>query len=317
MKILVVGGAGYIGAWLVPYLLTQEHHVTVYDSMMFGNGHLPDNENLTIIQANLQYTDQFKIACEGKDAVIYLASLSNNDACNADLLLSDEINITGFRNAVVAARSSSVQRFIYASSAAVYGSSNEEAVETEKLEPSTLYGHGKRFGEAWLLAHQQDNFTCVITRSASVCGYSPSMRFDTTINKMTHDAFRHGVITVNGGEQKRSHIHMKDLCRFYELLLNAPKEKIAGQAFNVVAENQTVMESAQLVTSIIPNTRIEVKPRSDDRSYSVSGKKAQEVLKFNTKWTVMDAVIDMHARFKDGYWEDSLTRWEYQRVRKN
>ena len=151
----------------------------------------------------------------------------------------------------------------------------------------------------------------IIVRSASVCGYSPNMRFDTTVNMMTNHAIRKGEITVNGGRQKRSHVHIKDICDFYKLLLKAPKEKI-GQAFNVVLENKAVAETANTVAEVM-GCIIVKKPHSDDRSYTVDGTKAREILGFTPKHSVWQAVRDMVVKLKAGYWPDSLTNPIYQR----
>jgi nucleoside-diphosphate-sugar epimerase len=144
-------------------------------------------------------------------------------------------------------RNANVGRIIYASSVAAYGSSDKDATEATPLAPTTPYAEAKRDAENWLRMHGK-GITC-ITRSASVCGYSGRMRFDTTVNKMTHDAIRYGSIKVNGGSQKRSHIHIQDLAQAYRILVTAPADVVAGQVFNLVGENQTVLETAQTVAN--------------------------------------------------------------------
>lgn len=308
------GGCGYIGAMLVPWLIAAGHRVTVYDAHWFGRGHLsPEYSRLTVIKGDVRHSDLFAAACEGKDAVIYLASLSNNAMCEREPLLSDDVNIHSYPPAIRVAKDAGVKRFIYASSVAAYGSSDTDAKETQPLAPSTLYAHAKDKAESWTLAHHSDDFTCTITRSASVCGYSPRQRFDLTVNMMVHDAIRRGVIKVNGGQQKRSHIHMHDICTAYRLLLDMPREAVAGQAFNFVAENQTVLETAQIVAEET-GARIEIGPATDDRSYTVDGTKAREVLGFNPLRTVREAVIYLKAHFDSGYWPDSLTNPSYQNM---
>jgi nucleoside-diphosphate-sugar epimerase len=199
---------------------------------------------------------------------------------------------------------------------AAYGTTENDTDESKTLMPTTLYGHAKNYGETWTLARNQDDFICAITRSASVCGYAPALRTDLTVNKMVHDAVRKGVITVNGGSQKRCHVHIRDLVDFYRLLLKAPAEKINGKAFNVVAENATVMQTANLVSKIT-GADIEVKPATDDRSYTVSGERAAQVLGFRPKRTVSEAVQELTWQFRAGYWPDTLTNPAYQRMADN
>lgn len=314
MKVLISGGASYIGAWLIPLILGDGHLVTVYDSMLFGNGCLPDNDNCRAIKADVRDEKAWRDACKGQDAVIYLASISRELMCQENEKLAYEVNVESFRPAVITAKEALVRRFIYGSSVAVYGSSDHDAMEDEPLAPSTIYGRGKAACEAILAEYQDDGFCCTVTRSASVCGYSPRQRFDLTINKMVHDAVRLRKIKVSGGAQKRSHISIKDITRFYRFLLDVAPSRIAGQAFNVVTENQSVKESAMMVARIVGNTNIEVGPRTDDRSYSVDGGKALRVLGFKPAHLIEDAVNDLKVRLEAGYWKDSMTNPVYQNL---
>ena len=310
MKVLIPGGAGYVGAMLVPWLLARGHRVTVYDTMLFGNGCLPqDNAHLKIIKGDVRDAKMFAAACQGHEAVIYLASISNNDVCEQHPDLAESVNVVAMQAIPRIATAAGIRRFIYASSVAGYGASDKPSTEEQALGHPTPYTQGKLCGEG--STRGQSEYT--IIRSASVCGYSPRMRFDLTVNMMVHDAVRRGVITVNGGEQKRSHIHIQDLCDFYALIIDLAHERSAGQVFNVVAENMTVMETAEIVAEAT-GARIEVLPRSDNRSYSVDGTKAREVLGFKPKRTVEQAVLKLKAHFDSGYWKDSLTNPRYMNV---
>lgn len=299
---------------LVPWLLARGHKVTVYDTFWFGKGCLPeDNANLTIIRGDVRPPNRFWHACLDQDAVIYLASISSDKMCQKNEALAAAVNHKSFSKAVYVARQAGVKRFIYASSVAAYGSTEGDAKEDMALQPSTIYGRGKAACEAILRDYEAPDFTTVVTRSASVCGYSPHQRLDLTVNMMVHDAVRKRVVTVNGGRQKRSHIHMLDLCHAYGMLLTAPAEKVAGQAFNLVAENQEVLETAELVAATV-NCVIDIKPRTDNRSYTVSGEKAERVLGFKPTRSVEQAIEDLKALFDDGYWKDSETNPLYMNV---
>lgn len=308
MRILVPGGGGYIGAVLVPWLLADGHHVTVYDTMWFGKHWLSeDNEHQTIIRGDIRSDEDMDAAMQGQDAVICLAAISAEAMCQRDPVLAENVNTNGSISVALAAIKARVKRFIYASSVAGYPSSDVPSTENTPMAPTTIYGQGKMSAERHVLDLIPD---ATITRAASVCGYSPNQKFHITVNTMVRDACMGGVITVEGGQQKRSHIHIQDVCDFYRLLLKAPAEKIRGQAFNVVAENATVAESASLVASET-GARIEIKPRSDVRSYSVDGSKAKEVLGFTPKRSIREAVKDLKARFDSGMWKDALTNEAY------
>ena len=294
MNVLIPGGAGYVGAVLVPHLRDAGHRVTVYD--------LPDGD--------VRDADAFRRACDGQDAVIYLASISNNDQCVREPELAESVNIKAMFHVPEIARDAGVKRFIYASSVAGYGVGRPDgnggylpSKETQGLCTPTPYALGKLCGEGALSGHT--NY--VVVRSASVCGWSPKMRYDLTVNKMVHDALMNGRIVVNGGEQKRSHIHILDLCDFYRLLLDVGMERIAMQRFNVVAENQSVMETAECVIRTLSGQRrrarnmvafIEASEATDNRSYTVDGAKAREMLGFSPRRTIADAVREIQARME-------------------
>ena len=316
MKILVPGGASYIGSWLVPQLLADGHEITVYDTLMFGDGFLPkDNGNLKIVKADLRDLDSWKKACEGQEVVIFLASISRELLCQQQPELAQSVNVDAFEPCVKSSKEAGVNRFIYASSVAVYGSSEVPLKEDSPLQPTTIYGQGKKACEEILLSHQGDNFTTIITRSASVCGYAPRMRLDLTLNRMVHDAVRKGKITIEGGSQIRSHISIRDLSDFYKLILTYREDFVGGQAFNVVSENQSILQSAKMIKSVLRERLIplETKPRVDDRSYAIDGSKVS-VLGFATKYGLEYAIRDMVVKLDSGHWKDSLTNPIYQNM---
>ena len=286
MNVLVVGGCGYIGSLLVPFLLADGHHVTVHDNDI-SKGFLPENEHCKVLKQDLRDYNLFDKPFKGQDAVIYLAAISNNDFCTSHPEIHKAVNLFGFIEAALAGKE--VERFIYASSVAAYGSC-DYADENKPLEPTTVYGSGKKFCEEWLKTLQ--NYT--IVRAATVCGHSPSMRFDTTVNRMFHDAIHKGVIHLNGGEQKRCHVHIQDVVDFYRFLLNSPIDKVTGQTFNLVAQNQAIIDTAETV-ALITGAKIVFGPRTDDRSYTVSGEKIK-ALGYYPRFTISDAVKDMYIR---------------------
>lgn len=282
MNIIVPGGCGHIGARLVPFLLADGHKVTVLDTQWFGDGHLPGNDSLRVIKGDVRTFQDWG----GYEAVIWLASISNNAMYTVNYDLTHAVNTF--------VRRGDAPKFIYASSVAV-------------LDPTSDYAKDKLFCEAQLM-----DTGAIIVRSASACGYSPHMRLDTTINMMTHDAYRKGVITVHGGEQERTHVHIDDLCNFYRMAL---KDGVDGETYTVWALGEKIKHTAKNVAGIFENegknVSIEVKPRSDNRSYSIEGGKS---LNWGPKKAVWDGVRDLIIRFDDGYWPDSLTNPVYQNV---
>jgi len=314
VKVLVTGGAGYVGSLLIPQLLAEGHKVVCYDAQFFGDAYLPsDNGSLQMVKADIRDITSFRWALRGVDAVIHLACLSNDYCCQLDEALSTEINYNAFEPLVMTAKREGVKRFIYCSSSSVYGVSDApDITEDHPLVPLTLYNKYKGMCEPLLWKHQSDDFTCVTIRPATVCGYAPRMRFDLTVNIMTLHAVQRGLITVFGGKQKRPNLHIKDMVDVYKLLLTAPKEKIAGQTFNVGRQNMTVFDIAQLIQKTLPECGLNqpaltVEESQDNRSYHVNSQKIAEVLGFIPQYSVEDAIREMCIKFKSGLWKDALT----------
>lgn len=314
MNVLVPGGCGYIGAMLCPHLLADKHVVTAYDTQWLGHGYLPEeNKNMHVIKADIRDLDAFKRSCEGQDAVVYLAGLTNNDFCEKEPKLAAAVNRTAVPEVLEAARKAGVKRFVMASSVAAYGDSDTDATEESPLVPTTPYGKAKKFCEQWALACNTKDFAVTVTRSASVCGSSSRMRFDLTVNKMVHDAVRNQFIVVNGGKQKRSHISIFDICMAYRMILKADASHVGGEAFNFVTENQTVEETALLVAATT-GAAIDMRPAIDNRSYTVSGEKARRALGFEPKKSIQETVEYMASLLQTKMWKDSKTNPVYQNV---
>lgn len=310
MKILVVGASGYIGSYLIPHLLAAGHKVTAYDRGLFGKGHLPDNGNLKFIVGDIRWVKQMNEACEGQDVVILLAAIAAESMIQKDPTFAKTVNIGGAMNVAISAKQAGVKRLIYASSVAVYGSTTHPAIESDEQKPSSNYGEHKKEAEYRV----RKNFPeAVITRVATVCGYSSNMAFHMTINRMVNEAIRTGIVTVNGGTQRRSHINMKDVVKAYLLLLDHPKAE--GEAFNFVHSNLSIRDTAELVARVLGHTvSIQTTPPTDGRSYTVSGAKALEVLGFAPTHSIEDAIGHMKAVFASNQWKDSLTSDVYQRI---
>lgn len=324
MKVLVLGGCGYVGSWMVPHLLAAGHRVTVYDIQYFGDGYLSkpgDNDNLNVIKGDIRDLPKLAEAMQGAEAVIQMACISNDHSCQLDEALSTSINYDAFEPMVIAAKKAGVRRFIYCSSSSVYGISDAPDVfEDAPLVPLTLYNRYKAACEPLLFKHQSPDFVCTIIRPATVCGYAPRMRFDLTVNIITAHAVLKNLITVFGGEQRRPNLHIKDMTECYKLLLVAPSEKIAGQIFNVGQQNMKVSEVAELAKRVVESefgktVGIETTASTDTRSYHINSEKIFHVLGFKPKFTLEDAIRDICVKFKMGMWKDALENPLYTNVK--
>ena len=297
--------------------------MVVYDLMLFGSGGLPKHPNLEVIEADLRDLPAWKKALRGVHSVIHLACISNDPSFELDSALSKAINYDCFEPAVIAAKQAGVKRFIYASTSSVYGVSDApEVTEEHPLVPLTDYNRYKGLSEPLLLKHQSPDFTTVIIRPATVCGYSPRMRLDLTVNILTNLAVHKGVITVFGGSQKRPNIHIDDIAELYVMLLELPVEKIAGETFNAGYENFTVAQIAEMVRKVVEQEfpekspiRVETTASNDLRSYHVSSKKIATRLGFVPKRSIEDAARDLCRAFKAGKLPNSLADDRYFNVK--
>ena len=233
-KILITGGAGYVGAVLTPSLLTKGYKVTVIDLMIYGEEVLKKNDNLTVIKGDIRDTKLLKEIIPGHDVVIHLACISNDPSFELNPTLGKSINLDAFTPLVEISKKNKVKRFVYASSSSVYGLKDEKDVNEEmSLEPLTEYSKYKADCEEILNKNKSEEFTPTTIRPATVCGYSPRQRLDLVVNILTNLAFNKRNITIFGGDQLRPNIHIQDMIRAYELVIEAPVEKVSGEIFNV------------------------------------------------------------------------------------
>ncbi|GDY18968.1 UDP-glucose 4-epimerase [Verrucomicrobiota bacterium] len=308
-KVLVTGGAGYKGCVLVPKLLAAGHEVVVYDLMLFGSAGLTPHPRLTVVTGDIRDTAKYAAALKGCDAVIHMAAISNDPSFDLDPSLSRTMNYECFEPLMQAtAAAGTVERFINVSSSSVYGVSDApEVTEEHPLVPLTDYNKYKGLCEPIAFKYQSPKLTVVTFRPATVCGYSPRMRFDLTVNILTNHAYHRGVITVFGGDQQRPNIHIEDVTDLYAAALTMPKEKLAGQIFNAGYQNQTVNELAEITKKIVgeefperPPIRIERTTTNDPRSYRITSRKIEQILGWRPKRTIEDAVRDLCRAFKAG-----------------
>ena len=318
MKILITGGAGYVGSKLVPKLLSLNHSITVIDLMIYGSDTLNSHENLNKIKGDIRDLNLLKKIIPGHDVVIHLACISNDPSFELNPTLGKSINFDAFEPLVKISKDSNIKNFIYASSSSVYGIKKEKNVtEDMKLEPLTDYSKFKGECEVILNNYKSQDFTTTTIRPSTVCGYAKRQRLDLVVNILTNHAYNNRKITVFGGDQLRPNIHIDDMVNSYVAVLNADKEKINGEIFNVGFRNQTVNELAQDVKSVIGNDVEIINTKTDDnRSYHVSSEKIKDILGFKTNFTIKDAVLDLKFAFEKNLLKNSLNDEKYFNIKR-
>jgi len=309
-NVLVTGGAGYIGAVLVPKLLAKGYKVKVIDLFIYGADVLDsvkDNPNLKQIKGDIRNKALLEKELSGVDAVIHLACISNDPSYELNPDLGKSINYDATVQLVDIAKKVGVKRFVYASSSSVYGVKEEENVtEDLPLAPLTDYSKYKALAEKYILQQGAPGFVVLVLRPATVCGYSPRLRLDLSVNILTNHAVNKGQINVFGGEQKRPNIHIEDMTDLYVKTLEYPDAKIDGKIFNAGYDNMKMKEIAGVVKKVVSkemgNDKLEVitTPTDDNRSYHVSSAKIKRELGFEAKRSVEQAVKDLCVAYKAG-----------------
>lgn len=324
-RVLVTGGAGYVGSALVPRLLEAGHRVTVLDLFIYGEHVFAGIEDrpdlrgrLTLIKGDVRDPAALAHALRDTEAVIHLACISNDPSFDLDPALGKSINYDAFLPLVRASKAAGVRRFIYASSSSVYGVKEEsEVTEDLPLEPLTDYSRFKALCEEVLQAERTPGFMTLVLRPATVCGYAPRLRLDLSVCIMTNHAINRGQIKVFGGNQQRPHIHIDDMVELYLACLRYPDEAIDGKVFNAGYENHTILEIAEQVRDVVGrHVPIEVTPTDDLRSYRISSQLIFEDLGFRPRRTIADAVESLRQAFAEGRVSDPMNNPLYYNVKR-
>jgi nucleoside-diphosphate-sugar epimerase len=330
--ILVTGAGGYVGIPLCNELMRRGYSVIAVDRYYFGMnklGALIDDPQVKIVTDDIRRLTIENFA--GVYGVVDLAGLSNDASSDIDPRLTEEINKKAGARLPELAKAAGVRRYVYASSASVYGHGlKNQLVETDECRPQTAYASSKLFVEQELSKLTDDNFETVIFRNATIFGLAPRMRFDLAINIMTLRAWRERVIYImGGGNQWRPFVHVNDVVQSIVLGLEADASIVSGEIFNIGHEEQNyqIKQLAQFIMDVIPNVKLHVIPDDPDkRTYNLSFDKVREKLGFEPSTRVHEGVVEIKQALDNGLvsgddptcytlqWYKELIDWE-QRIR--
>lgn len=290
MKILITGGCGYIGSLLIPKLLEDGHQITNIDTQWFGN-YLKKNKNLKNIKCDIRnIPDKY---FKNINIVIHLANIANDPTAELMPDLSWDVNVIASYKIINQAKNNKVKKFIFGSSGSVYGIKKEKKVHEElSLKPISTYNKTKMIAERIFLSYKKDLIINII-RPATVCGVSPRMRLDISVNILTYAACKKKNINVLGGNQVRPNIHINDMIRVYKFFINKNYE---SGFYNAGFENTKIIDIAKKIKSKI-GSKITIKPSNDPRSYRQDSSKLIN-LGFVPKYSVDDAIEDLIDFYK-------------------
>lgn len=309
-RVMIVGGAGYLGSVLTGQLLDRCYEVEVFDSLRFGDEALAaycGHPNFHLTVGDLRDIAHVTASVQGAHAVILLAALVGEPDCARDPKLTVDINYVATKAVTETCRYYRTPRFIFASTDSAYGIQEGVMREDSPLNPISLYARLKMEVERKILALQDGSFRPTILRMATIYGLSPRMRFDLIVNLLTLHAFARGKITIYGGAQWRPLVHVADAARAYVMCLEAPLDVVGGQIFNVGSDEQNyqIRKLGELVRLVFPEVEIETVPQSPDlRDYYVSFDKISETLGYRVQYSVVDGIKEIKAALADGWIAD-------------
>lgn len=322
-KILIIGGGGYIGTILTNKLLELGYHVTVYDLFIYGNflkNLKTKYPRLDIITNDIRNLEALDNSVMNNEVVYNFACISNDPSAELNLKLTRSINYDTIKPIMESCKKHKIERHIYASSSSIYGISDSPNVDEDHPKvPVSEYNKSKNYCENIIKDYEND-FCSTVIRPATVCGFSPRLRLDLTVNILTNFAFHKNFIRVFGGNQYRPNIHIEDLTDLYVQLLDYDEKIISRKTYNAGYQNQKIIDIAEIVRSDIKNMldidpKIEIEKSDDIRSYRISTKKIETELGFFPKKNISNAVTDLIDFFKINK-KDTMKDSEFYNLKK-
>jgi nucleoside-diphosphate-sugar epimerase len=290
-RVLVTGGAGYLGSVLVRRLLARNLEVTVLDSLLFGDwplAPLRTHPGFHLIRGDIRDLRSVAIALQGCDTVIHLAAIVRDHACASSPDVATEVNSAATLNLVHLCRAKGVRQFLLASSGSVYGATDEVVDETSTPHPVSHYAQTKIDAERAVLSAAADGFHPTVLRLGTLFGVSPRPRFDLLVNLLTKQAASIGRITIYNGGQWRPFLHVADAARAFERCIDAPPTLVSREIFNVGDDllNLQLSEISAKIAAVFPRLVTEHKDNTDPRSYRASFQKIRTRLGFHCTHSV-------------------------------
>jgi nucleoside-diphosphate-sugar epimerase len=303
--VLVIGGAGYIGSNMVRRLLENGRKVRVLDNLVYGYDAIKDvmgNPDFELIVGDCRNIKSVVGAVKGASAIVHLAAIVGDPACEHDKKTALEINYAATRMVAEVARGAGIERFVFASSCSVYGANERMVDEQSPVNPISVYAQTKVDSESALLASRSATFHPTILRFATVFGNSYRPRFDLVVNLLTARANQEKLITIYNGQQWRPFIHVRDIAESIVLILNSPLASVSGEIFNVGDSrlNYTLGQIADIISGIFPGTQVEHVDNHDRRDYRVCFDKIRKRLGFQCRWTIEEGILELKRAFEEG-----------------
>jgi nucleoside-diphosphate-sugar epimerase len=313
MKVLVIGGAGYIGSVLSQRLWQQGYQVTVLDQLLFGGEsilHLFGKPGFRLVQGDLRDEQVLADVLPGHDAVILLAAIVGEPACNRDPETAVETNLHGTLKVLSASRQAGVERFVFSSTCSNYGVSEADTLVAENapLQPISTYAETKVQAEREILAAAGNTFHPTVLRLSTAFGVSPRMRFDLLVSDFTLAAIRDGKIVVYGEQFWRPFVHVQDISAAIEMVLQSDPTLISGEVFNVGCNDNNIqkLDLAESICRQVANTELEFVERvNDPRSYRVNFDKIGNRLDYRAQWSIEDGIREAYAALRAQIWRDT------------
>jgi len=309
-RVLVIGGAGYIGSVMVRRMLQRGYKVRVLDSLLYGEqsiAELYNKPNFELIIGDFRHVDTVVQAARGVDAIIHLGGIVGDPACQLDPNFAIEVNFAATRMIKDVCSGFGIKRFIFASTCSIYGADDDILNEDSVPNPLGVYARSKVDSERILLERPNGSLNPTIFRMATVFGLSYRPRFDLVINKLTAMAASGEEVTIFGGSQWRPFIHVDDVAKAFITCLESPLEKVGYQIFNVGENdlNCQICDIGEMISGLLPGSRIDRQvDLTDKRNYRVSFDKIRETLHFTCDRTIQDGITEIRSAIQNGLIDD-------------